>query len=480
VDQVFRYWTLVKLGSDGRSNTETLVVAKHFLQAQLPELKNEVQDSKIQQHLWKIFQEKNHLSNCQLAQLCLRCFISHQIEQVCIQLENQFGKYYGFTRYDLFALVLDDGGAIRDQPLAFSERSATNGQQLTVNRYQPLAMKILERFDPGRASLATWTVRLVKQHHELNAFLLEQGLCMLSDWAILNDTKPKKLQRVLTQFHQLTQTEVTQAVYLLESYHAVYRRDRLLQRQKGTCPDPTSAQLQQISVLLQQQIGQSLPLNVILARLVDLATRLRQYRIAVSGGLPPNQSLDQPDDPLLDQLSQESIHAEDDNPQLEFLQTYRQLFANCLEDAVQRVVSHRLQTLNPPKQQNFLKALQLFHCDQITMGAIAPKIGLQAQYQVSRLLKLDELRADVRHWMLQCLRNSVENIALKYVEPDKLDKIDHQIAVALEERVDDLIQQEQANSKNPKGYIATSSLAQKLCQYLDQLIANNQQLTAKN
>lgn len=81
-------------------------------------------------------------------------------------------------------------------------------------------------------------MRLVKQHHELNAFLLEQGLCMLSDWAILNDTKPKKLRRVLTQFHHFTDPEVQQAVILLESYHAIYRRDRILQAQKGACPDP--------------------------------------------------------------------------------------------------------------------------------------------------------------------------------------------------------------------------------------------------
>jgi hypothetical protein len=382
---------------------------------------------------------------------------------VCIQFEKQFGDYYGFTRYDLFALVLnDDGRAISHQRLAVSEQSNANNYQLT-------ALQILEKFDPDRASLATWAVRLVKQNHELKAFLLEQGLCMLTDWAILNDTKPKKLERVLTQFHQLTQQEVEQAIGLLENYHAVYRRDRILQGQKGACEPPTRAQLQEISDRL-PRTSRPLPPEVVLARLTALADRLRQYRISIGGGKPPSQSLDQPNSPLRDQLSHEPNQPDDDEPQTEFLQTYRQEFLKCLENALQQVVSDRLQALNLPKQQIFLTALQLFHCQKMAMGAIAQQIGFKAQYQVSRLLKLDEIRADVRHWMLQCLRVSVKSTVLNYVEPEKLDKIDHQIAAALEDQVNDLILQEQIGSKTPKDYVLTPSLlAQKLCQYLDTL-----------
>ncbi|MDX2229923.1 MAG: hypothetical protein NW220_09810 [Leptolyngbyaceae cyanobacterium bins.349] len=492
-----RYWTLVKLDSLGRSRVDELSDARTFFQQHIGSSLG--QDIDIQKRLHELAHRGATERDRILAELCLRCFISHQIEQACIQLENQFGEYYGFTRHDLFAIVLDDGGAISNQLLAISDQPlannqqpkahgqqltansqqltansqqlAANSQQLTANRYELTASKILEKFDPERANLAAWTNRLVKQHHELNAFLLEQGLCMLSDWAILNDTKPKKLQRVLTEFHQLTQSEVEQAVYLLESYHAVYRRDRLLKGQKGTCSDPTREQLQEISTLLQPHIALSLSPDTVLTHLTALASRLRQYRISIGGGQPPSQSLDQPDTPLLDQLSQESMNLEEDNPHLEFLQTYRQQFSHCLEGALQRVVTNRLQTLKPPKQQNFLTALQLFHCEQMTMGAIAKQIGLKAQYQVSRLLKLDELRSDVRHWMLQCLRQSIKSTVLDYVEPAKLDKIDHQIAIALEEQVDDLIQQEQALAKTPKDYVSNSLLAQKLCQYLDQRIA---------
>jgi len=461
------YWTFVTLDSAGRSQVDNVAVAQEFFQQSIESSLE--QDSAIQTYLFELSRNSKNDRDRTLAQLCLRCFISHQIEQICIQFEHQFGEYYGFTRYDLFALVLDDEGAISYSRLAFSEQPTANSQPLTANRYTPTAIRILEKFDPDRASLATWVTRLAKQHHELNAFLLKQGLCMLSDWAILNDTKPKKLRCVLTQFHQLTQSEVEQAVDLLESYHAVYRSDRLQNNQKGICLDPTPAQLQRIGDRL--QLHTPLSADAILTRLMSLATRLRQYRIAAGGGNPPSQSLDQSDSALLDQLGHESIGLVESDPQLEFLQTYRQQFLGCLKDALQRVLNHRLQILQPPKQQHFLTALKLFHCEQFSMSAIAPKIGLKAQYQVSRLLKLDDLRTDIRHWMLQCLRTSVQSTAVNYVEPDKLDKIDHQIALALEEQVDNLIGQAQASAKTPKDYISNSLLAQTLCTHLDELVA---------
>lgn len=470
------YWTLVKIDLGGGSRVDVLPDVQEFFRQQFnPRLE---QDIVIQKQLFHLRKNGINDRSRTLAQLCLRCFISHQIEQVCIHFENQFGEYYGFTRNDLFALVLDDdGNTVSDRRLAISEQPEANSQQLSAksyqlkaNSYERTAIQILQKFDPERASLATWTVRLVKQHHELNAFLLEQGLCLLSDWAILNDTKPKKLERVLEQFHQLTKQEVEQATGLLESYHAVYRRDRILKGQKGACEPPTIAQLQQISDILQPQTSRAVPPEVVLTRLSALADRLRQYRISMRGGKPPSQSLDQPDTPLLDKLSHDSNQASDDEPQTEFLQTYRQQFLGCLENALEQVVSDRLQALKAPKQQTFLTALQLFHCQKLAMGAIAQQIGLKGQSQVSRLLKLDELRADVRHWMLQCLRTSIKSTVLNYVEPEKLDKIDRQIAAALEEQVDDLIQQEQASAKTRKDYVSTRSLfAQKLCKYLDTL-----------
>lgn len=451
--QASRYWTLVKLGSNGRSYTEAIAVARQFFQAQFPDLEDDIPEGKIQQQLWQIRQHSSHPPDQFAAELCLRCFISHQVEQVCIQLETQFGDYYGFTRHDLFPYVLDDPGKA--------------GSQKQPGGYQPLGLQILQKFDPDRASLTTWTVRLVRQHPELNQFLLEQGLCMLSDWAILNDTTQKKLRRVLTQFHHLTEIEVQQSSLLLESYHAIYRRDRILQGQKGQCLSPTTAQLQAIANQMQ-----TLSPSTILARLHTLADRLRQQRIATRGSVPSNYSLDQPENAAL----LESFSTESDDPsdaqQLEFLQAYRQQFLTCLDQSLEQVIRSRQQTLKSPKDQSFLRGLHLFYCQSLSMTEIAIEIGLKAQYEVTRLLKLKEFRADVRHKLLDGLRQYVRDKAKSYLDLDHLNHLDQQIEVALSEQIDALIQKDEAKATTPKGYGSRSLLAQQVCRSLDQVLGS--------
>ncbi len=118
-----------------------------------------------------------------------------------------------------------------------------------------------------------------------NAFLLEHEVYLVSDWAILNDTSSKQLQRILSQFHHLTSWEIQQAMQLLESYHAVYRAQRLRARQAGVkgCQPPTTEQLRQMQERLSTQTNRMCP-ETLLAQLEEMASRLRQYRLHVRGG----------------------------------------------------------------------------------------------------------------------------------------------------------------------------------------------------
>jgi hypothetical protein len=479
MNSLFPYWNLVKLSASGGTRLEALPAARTFFHRVISQDRAggtiahpKIDHLAIQQQLLQHLQDGvASVDDRGLAALCLRCYLSHQIEQICVQLANQFGDYYGFTANDLLPYVLDDDGKWRESRYA---RSTIFGQTVGAtidaadNRYQPLAVKILTRFDPNRGSLATWTLRLVKQHAELNAFLLERGLYMLSDWAILNDTSAKKLQHVLRQFHHLTEWEVQQAIILLESYHAVYRRDRLLQGYKGQCAPPANSQLLEMAQLMQQRMAQAVSASTVLARLHGLADRLRQHRVAMRGGSPPTRSLDDPKQATVaTQLIDEPASPEE-ALQIQFLQTYRQQFLSCLEQAVAQVVDDRQRSLKPPKDQTFLKALHLFHCRGLAMGDIAQQIGLRAQFQVSRLLNLKALRADVRHWMLQCLQSTVRESILRDLTPDNLHCLDQQLNIALSEQVDTLLQEAHANSKTPKAHISGSRFARSLCRYLDQ------------
>lgn len=126
----------------------------------------------------------------------------------------------------------------------------------------------------------------------------------ISDWAILNDTKSKQLERILTEFYRLSKSEINQACSLLESYHAVYRRNRLQQRRNQRslnqpridrgCPPPTAVQLQEIAQRMNAKAGLTLRAEQVKIQLQDLAKRLLRYRHHVRQNLGAIVSSDNP------------------------------------------------------------------------------------------------------------------------------------------------------------------------------------------
>ena len=396
-----RYWKLIRLDAAGKRQIQELASVKAFFYQEFPELKHqiEVSDRAIQRRLLELYRDRSITNRDRLTPECsLRCFISYQIEQVCIQLERCFGSTYGFTRYDLFVLVLDDTLPELNKP-----------RQSHLGTYQPLTIKILQTFDDKKASLSTWTNQLVKHHPELNSFLLEHGVYLVSDWAILNDTKPQQLKRILGEFHNLTEVEIEQATDLLESYHQVYRQERLKQRQagvKGKCPPPSVQQLEQIANLVTKGTNLRLSPEQTLSRLQSLANLLRQYRIHARGGPLPTQS--PVTDPKYDPQSQDDDES--------FITFYRQQFLKSVDRGLKKVIQARLNYLERKdmgKAKQFLTAIELFYCQGQTMGEIAPVIGLKAQFQVTRLLKLKAFRVDLQQQILQDLLPCILNEAAK-------------------------------------------------------------------
>ena len=421
-------------------------------------------DTQIQHQLYQLMQVPPQVpangESAPLAEQSLRCFVSHIIEQACIQLESQFGRQHGFSRFDLFPLVLDDQPYLR-----------ASAREPQAKPYQPLSQTIVHTFKPDQGQLTTWTNRLVRRHHGLNEVLLEYGVYLVSDWAILNDTTPQQVERILASFHILSQAEIDQARDLLVSYHGVYRRDRLRRRgtgAKGRCQDPTRDQLQQMARALALPPG-SAPLlpEEVLSQLKRLAEQLRQYRIHVRGGPTPSISLDQP---IAETGTPLQLAAPTEDPdavdQHEFLTTYRQQFQTSLDQAIAKVLGHRLDQLQrrqPLKAQQYLQALYLFHCCGQAMADIAPQVNLKAQYQVSRLLQLKELRAAIRHQLLLNLRQKVWIQAQAYADPARLQALDHQIDGALQAQIEQVFQAAAAEASVPHHRPVHSCFSQRLC-----------------
>lgn len=436
---------------------QTITAAKILVDQEFGDLSTdtEVDDFPIQQHLVTLLREQDRPE----AGISLRCYISHQIAATCKGLAAKFGTEYGFTRTDLYPLVLTD--FIDTRPDRSPDR----------REYRSLGQEILDKFDPTHARLSTWTARLVNSHPELKKFLLEHGIYLISDWAILNDTTPSQLPQILLDYHTVTAAELKIATQLLTQYRAIYRRDRLQKGTKSRCEEPSPAQLQQIAAQLEGEDGLSLSPTQILNHLHKLASQLRQYRIAVRGGRSAlNSSLDasniqrQADEYQLDNLSPDNDSAD---REAAFLSTYRPHFKQALDTAIAEILDRRIEQISRKKggdRTSYLTGLNLFHCTGQSMSEIASAIGLEAQYQVSRLLKLKDLRTDIRHRMLQILEPIVRAQAMEYVEPDCLQDLDRALETALAERVDALMQQTELNIA--QNCVADSFFAKRICQYL--------------
>ncbi|NER84828.1 MAG: hypothetical protein F6K42_35990, partial [Leptolyngbya sp. SIO1D8] len=393
----------------------------------------------LQTHLLTLWQQAPQ--PMPLALLCLRCFVSHAIRQACLQLVSQFGEYYQFRGADLFPLVLDDDG----KPL---------------RRYRPLGVHIIETFAPDKTSLESWASHLTRNHPELNQFLIEQGLYRVSDWAILNDTSPGQLPKILGDFHTLTPGEVAVAQQLLQRYHQVYRRDRLQQRQSGKgrrCQTPSEAQLREIDATVAP--------SMVLAQLRQLAYWLRQYRIHIRGGTPLAESLEALENSDLPT----AVTHDADTRQADFLHTYRQQIEGALAEAMTHTLtaySEKLRRKQPAKEKAFLKALALFHCQGQSMKAIAPQVGLKTQVQVTRLMNLKRFRSDVRNALLTHLQEKVQASVLAVTSAEHLAQISDRLDALLAEDADRLIEAAESEAKIPHNRTASSLFARQLCQCL--------------
>ena len=315
------------------------------------DLPNDATDRTIQQFLFSTYRKESPESP--LAQLALRCYISHQVRLACQQLATQFGDKYGFTQRDLLPFVLDDEG-----------KKASDIGAIAPSKNSAFYLSVLHTYDPRTAQLNTWTARLVRNHPDLNRALLDLGLYRASNWAILNDTTLPQLQRIFIQYHLQSETEILAAGQLLQRYHAVYRRDRIQQRLTGRCRPPTEEQL--------ARIDDQHPPNTVLSQLDQLASKLREYRTYVRGGNPIPFQGDEID---WNQIpTQISVDTGADDPQQDFLAAYRLVLKQCLASAIAQVIRNKITKLKqrqPPKDQVYVNAMHLFHCQGLSMGQIA-------------------------------------------------------------------------------------------------------------
>lgn len=463
---ISKYWHSVKFNSANKHQVEVNTTAQNYFQTQFSEIPD-ISHTEIIRHLWQQMQQNPRINNdeCHLSEICLRCYISGQIYQVCLDLAQRFGSKHGFDCEDLLPFV------ISDEILWAKPRKSEHNSS-----YKSLTTNLLDTFDPNKGSLNMWVNRYVKQNKDLKRFLLEHGVYLIRDWAILNDVTTKELQRCFVDMYNLTEGEIKHKQELLVSYHAVYREDRLQQRLRGTtapCEQPNSQQLTRIANELKDNTGKVLSNEAILSQLQSIATKIRQFRIANKGGAIPSVSADRPEiKPLVEQRQ---MVDEQDGEEIAFMQLYRHQFIESLDQAIAAVIGSYIKKLKSKKNKkinqadSFQKGLHLLHCLGKSMTEIAPQINLNKQYEVTRLLKLSELRTDIRQNMLIDLRDCILEIAKNFADFQRLKALDKQVESILDERIIAIIQEAESELKNPiRNQPLRSLFAHRLCLYLNQ------------
>jgi hypothetical protein len=412
-----KYWKIcrISLKSEKVGYEYRLVpIAQEFFHKQFSQLqpKPEVseqqhcQNGNIQADLLSHFNAQNSAVDARSraqAGLCLRCEVSYPILKACQKIDNLFSGQKCFTYQDLLPFVLNDDG--KALVILDSERK----NQLVLERdgeakttaYKFFTVEVLRTYklnSQSSMSLDNWAYLQTKQNSELKDYLSEFGFKHLSDWALMNRVTSKQMERLSLRDR-----------YLIEVFHAVYRRDRIQQRSKGAkrCPDPEGAQLQEMLVCLRERDVIIKTTVEMMKELKQVATQLRQYDIWSYREPLEISDPESGTSATRTDLAHESLN-ELDVEQQEFLEFLHSSLNLALADAIAFEIRLKIKTLlNSKKYANFVQlfipGLRLYYGQGMSLKEIVPLLGMTSWDQTRRVLNPGELLSKVRSLTVQQL-----------------------------------------------------------------------------
>ncbi|MDJ0535235.1 MAG: hypothetical protein QNJ70_22570 [Xenococcaceae cyanobacterium MO_207.B15] len=441
------YWILRGVNSFGKYQSKEIPEAKEFF---IEHFEREIQRDRIEHRLFDWYRDEQTEAQVN-AGYCLRCFVSNCIYKFCLSTEQKYRESYGLSSNDLFPILLD---LIPQNPVA----------RLRVG--DSLISEIINTFDLNQhSSLSTWTSIKVKGNREYKIVLKFYGIVEVTNWLILVQTTLGKLERKLRQ-QGYSEFEIQEYANLLEAFHQVYRTEILARRReinkqrqqegKGKShkpyPAPTDEQLRQIATIL--NISRLLEPQEVFNKLTNIAEILRNNTI------PENN-------PNLEDSSS--------NTNGEFKTVIYNQVKDCLLSVTHQVIEAKInyflnrRTPRIQKANNLILGLNLFYCQGYSMGEIATQLELSGESQVSRLLKLKELREDVSRNVIPVLKERLKAQINDYLtDPAKLAILDTKIQEFIELEIQEVMQEAEAEIFDSKNKARNSLFAFTVCQWVKQ------------
>ena len=442
MEYLFKYYKWTYVTSSGECNYADDGQLKEFVSLLLTQ-NNLTSDDAVQAALLNCyFGEQTCVEERALAERCLCCKVSHDIKATCEQIFRRYGNT-GIYIAELYYLVLGDIKAHRE------------------NFNQMLCADILKTFDRCKGNcLSYWASLRVRRNQQVERVLLEYGIVSKTDWSLLMNVTPTKLQRIL-ETEILSPNEIQRYLSELDIYHAVYRRDwrNRPQEKRSKCPVPSDKQLEEMYTLVNAQKN-SISTEEFLYDLKNMAVYLRKYKVLgknTKSGIGLNSLVDR------DNSFIEGIKHEESSP---VKKEFNQAFKESMESVIPKFIPSS--DINSNRHKRFILGLKLTFCAGLTQLDLAPFLKLDTQYQVSRFLKLKNLRVDIRHQMLRILCDRAPEIVEK-VLGISIEKADQRIDLFFSQGVTEFFEESERRAFTGRKNRKSKSLFDKeLCSFLDQ------------
>ena len=95
----------------------------------------------------------------------------------------------------------------------------------------PFSAEVLRTYDSSRCGLPHWVRQKIQCHNDLKVYLRQQGLLLISDWALLADTSPTRIRDSWESCGDAG-VPMTQLLELHQRFKTLYREAMVDYRQR--------------------------------------------------------------------------------------------------------------------------------------------------------------------------------------------------------------------------------------------------------
>ena len=155
--------------------------------------------------------------------LCLRCRLSHPLEAWLKATFNAHHERHGIELKAMASYALDDEGALTIKRSKESTADFTYSviSSLPKGPTSPFSAEILRSFDPALCGLPHWARLKIQSNNELKAYFKQHGLLLISDWALLRNSSPRRVQQAC-QAHLRSSATIESLIALHRSFLPLY------------------------------------------------------------------------------------------------------------------------------------------------------------------------------------------------------------------------------------------------------------------